>query len=105
MTIGDNIFIRNNAGKLQIDLIEKLSTRDVFVGMGGGALPKMEQPRLEAHHDKYGNFIVTLCDRCAELPADIYVMFLEAFEEVEVWRGVYHEEERAENVYETAHYE
>ena len=56
--------IRNSAGVLNVTIERELALRDVFVGMGDGKLPGMNQPRLEVHKGTvYGEYLITLMDR------------------------------------------
>lgn len=105
MNVGDKVYIRNNCGKLTVELVKKLSLRDVFTGMGDDKLPAIKQPRWEFHSGPYGKQLITLCGGEDNLPATMYVAFWGGYEEPEIWMGRYDNGEEAEDIYETVRYD
>lgn len=101
MESGDKIYIRNNAGKLIVELVEKMSLCDVSRGIGDDKLPEMKQPRWEFHKGRYGEHLITLCDAKGELPGTMYVAVWDSFEDPEIWEGRFDNAEEDENVFET----
>lgn len=101
MEAGDKIYIRNRAGKLTVELVNKLCLEDVAQGAGDDGLPSIQRPRLEFHKKHGGDRIVTLSDRAQKLPGIIYVAFLNDFEKTEIWEGRFDNGEEYELIYET----
>lgn len=101
MNIGDQIYIRNRAGKLTVRLNRRLDLGSVARSMGHDRLPAIASPRWEFHQGKYGEHLITLCDETGQLPGTIYIAFWDCYDEPEIWEGQFDATEEPENVYET----
>lgn len=103
MKSGDEIYIRNSAGKLTVRLHRRLSLNDVSKALGEDKLPTIEVPRWEFHEDRHGTHLITLNDASKELPGTMYVAIWEQFEKPEIWEGFFETTEEEERIYETIH--